>query len=136
VAAILKRAGVPDADAQTLATEPPMETMVMDSVDAPDADAAGPGQEAAQLAPVATALVQAKIAEAEAQQANAHKVDQHVQDQTFKADQHVRAAELHQEHMRKAKAEADLAEKKAKESSFKPKPAAAKPKPKPKGSGR
>jgi hypothetical protein len=114
---ILRRAGVPEADPHTLATEPPMETMVMDSVDQPDADATGPGEEANHLSQAAATMMQADVANATAQVQNATHVDKHVQS----AQQ---ADELHQHQVRKAKAEADLAEKKAKESSFKPQPKA------------
>lgn len=44
VAQILRRAGVPEADPQLLATEPPMENMVADDVDAPDVDGGAAGQ--------------------------------------------------------------------------------------------
>jgi hypothetical protein len=105
-AQILNKAGV-QVDAETMATEPPLETWVTDSVDKPDADAAGPGQEANQLSQAAQAMLAVDVANAEAQQ---------------KARQ---SEEMHAHATRKAAADADLAEKKARESSFTPAPKAA-----------
>jgi hypothetical protein len=110
---ILKRAGIPEADAQVLATEPPLETQIINQVDQPDADAEGPGREGAHLAPMAAQMVQAHIANAEAQLTNAQSQAAHEQ----KSSQD---AELHAHAVRKAAAEADLAERKARETSFKP----------------
>jgi hypothetical protein len=97
VADILRRGGVPDADAQTIATEPPLETMVVDSIDKPDTDAGSPGAEANHLANAAATVLQAQVANATAQLKNAQ------------------SQELHQHTVRKASAEADFAQKKAKQ---------------------
>lgn len=118
-AEILQASGV-QIDPQTLASEPPMETMVVDSVDKPDADAAGPGQEANHLSQVAATMVQADIANATAQLKNAQSVEQHRANQAQQAD-------LHEHAVRKAAADATLAERKAQETSFAPKPASNKP---------
>jgi hypothetical protein len=45
IAEVLRRAGVPEADPQTVGLEPPMENMVQDSVDKPDTDSGSPGQD-------------------------------------------------------------------------------------------
>lgn len=112
MAEILKRAGIPDADAQVIATEPPLETQIINQVDQPDADAEGPGREGAHLAPMAAEMVKADIANADAQLQNAQSTEKHAQTVA-------QQAELHQHTVRKAKAEADLAERKARETSFK-----------------
>lgn len=131
VAAILQRAGVPDADAQTIASEPPLENWVSDSVDDPDADAAGPGQEGNQLSDAAKTMLEAHTANANAQLSNSMDVNSHTVDVHSKLQDMKHQEDMHQQTLRKAQADAALAEKKARESSFKPKPAAPK---KPKGS--
>ena len=103
VSEILKAAGV-EVPTEVVATEPPLETAVYDSVDKADADAAGPGQEAEQLSSVATALVQAEIANAAAQVENAGKVRQQDRDD-----------EIHAERVRAERAKADSAERDARE---------------------
>lgn len=123
-AEILKRGGVPEADPMTIANEPPLETMITDSIDKPDADADGPGREANHLSNVASALVTAQIANADAQQKNAHQQDAHEQAQTHDATNHqIQAAqaaqkmrhaeELHQIALQTAHANAKAAEKRA-----------------------
>lgn len=59
-AKILRRAGVDVSPEES--AEPPLETWVSDSVDKPDTDAAGPGQEAESLSKVAKTLVEAQVA--------------------------------------------------------------------------
>ena len=115
MAEILKRAGVPAADANILATEPPMETMVTDNIDKPDADAQGPGREANDLSEVAKIMVEADTANASAQLTNAQSQASHEQTHTHAQTAHAQRAELHGHAVRKAAAEADLAERRAKE---------------------
>ena len=111
-AAILRSSGV-QVDPETLVNEPAMETWVSDSVDKPDADAMTAGQEANHLSQAAQAMLATDIAHAEAQQSFAHRERQHGRDE-----------ELHSERMRTEQAKADDAEKKARESSYKPQPKA------------
>jgi hypothetical protein len=116
---ILERAGVqvtPDD-----MSEPPLETWVSDSVDKPDTDAAGPGEEANNLAEAAKTVLEAGIADTQAKQQAVLRQQQHDQQMS-------QSEELHGHAVRKADAEASTAEKKARESSFKPKPAAPKKK--------
>lgn len=142
MADILKRSGVPEADPQILGTELPLENMVIDNVDKPNARL--PMQE---LTDTAQTLLQTQEANSNAQLANAMQAHKHVTDvqgneqqqqaQQEKSGHDLFAAqtqlqnqqELHAHAVRTAKAQADLAEKKARESSFKPKPTTAKPKP-------
>lgn len=105
-------------------SEPPLDTWVTDSVDLPDADAAGPGQEGNQLAQSAATMLKAQsdMNEADANASNAKaQADQNAAEQ---ANAHVQsvshAQELHDLAVRKATAEAALAERKSKETSFKP----------------
>lgn len=123
-AKILQEAGIPIDEQDTL--EPPLETWVSDSVDQPDTDAAGPGQEAEHLSKAAQVVMATKLADAEAKHNAAMKQQEHDTSQATSHAQASRDAELHQQSVRKAKAEADLAEKKARQSDFKPKPAAPK----------
>lgn len=120
-AKILQSAGVPIDEDDTL--EPPLETWVSDDVDEPDTDAAGPGQEAEHLSKAAQVVMATKLADAEAKHAAAIKQESHQASQETSYSKEARDEEMHAEAMRKAKADADLAEKKARESSFKPKPA-------------
>lgn len=121
---VLQNTGVP-VTVEDLA-EPPLETWVTDSVDKPDTDAAGPGQEANQLSEAAKVMMEVKIADAEAKHAAAMKqLDQESNvaekvrtsaiDTAAKIAEQLRQDELHKEQLRKAKADADLAEKKAKQ---------------------
>ena len=98
---ILQAAGV-DVSAED-SSEPPLETWISDSVDKPDVDASGPGQEGANLSKVAKELLDAEIAEMKAKQESQQ------------------SAELHKHNKDKAEADAALARKKALQSNFKPK---------------
>lgn len=109
VAEVLKASGV-EVPQEVVATEPPLETAVYDSVDKADTDAAGPGQEANELSGVATALVQAELANAQAQL-----------DNSLKQRGSDRDDELHEQKVRKAAADADAAERKAYEPAPEPK---------------
>lgn len=113
--AILRASGV-DVNSETLTSEPPMETWVADSVDKPDADARGAGQEGNDLAQAAATMLTANLANADAQQKFTHNERQQGRDE-----------ELHAHQVRKAAAEADLAEKKVRESSFKKEPQGQRP---------
>jgi hypothetical protein len=113
MAKILRSSGVDVTEQDT--SEPPLETWVTDSVDKPDADAAGPGQEAEHLSKAAQQMMDVKLKAVEVQEKQALESDSHEADQR-------RAEELHSEALRAASADADTAEKKAKESSFKPQP--------------
>lgn len=122
MAEVLKRAGIPDANAQTLATEPPLETVVINNVDKPDADADGPGREASHLSQAAQMMVAADTTNASAQMQNAQNQQTHqltqardAQAHQHAADTHARAGELHSHAVRKASAEADYAERRSKE---------------------
>ena len=125
-AKILQQAGVPIDEDDTL--EPPLETWVSDDVDEPDTDAAGPGQEAEHLSKAAQVVMASKLADAEAKHAAAIRQEDHDTKQVSSFSKEQRDSELHEQSVRKAKADADLAEKKAKQSDFKPKPAAPKKK--------
>ena len=118
-AEILQRSGVLDADPQVIAQEAPLETLVTDSADKPDADANGPGREANDLSAAAKTMVEANVANASAQQTLAHTTDKHHVSTALDAQKARHAEELHAVHMRKANADASLAEKKAKQSDFK-----------------
>lgn len=125
-AKMLSKQGIP-ITAEEMA-EPPLETWVSDSVDAPDTDAAGPGQEGNQLAAGAAALLKAQtdMAEADAQASMSHATHEQTQAQT--AATHAQKSgndqQLHELKVQEAAAKAGLAVKKLKESSFKPKPKA------------
>lgn len=98
---VLQQAGVPVSPEES--AEPPLETWVSDDVDEPDTDAAGPGQEAESLSKVAKELLAATIAEKKAKQESSQ------------------SQEMHHQSVRRARAEADTAEKKARQSDFSPK---------------
>lgn len=123
---IMERAGV-DITPED-ATEPPLETWVSDSIDDPDADAAGPGQEAAHLSKAAAGLIDAKTKIADSQAQNALNNMAHAQDTQHKEASHQQklrhAEQAHQHALRQKSADASTAEKRAKQSSFKPKPKA------------
>ena len=104
-AEILQKAGV-NIDPQTMATEPPLETWVTDSVDKPDADHGAPGMEADQLSSAAQAMLAIDVANAQAQQ-------KQQQD-----------AQIHEHKVRQAAANADAAEARAKQAKNPPKKAA------------
>jgi len=123
---ILQKAGVPVEEEDAL--EPPLLTWVSDDVDEPDTDATGPGQEGNNLTEAALAVLEAKTADAEVKRAALRDDEAKELDSVTKSNADLRAEELHGQAVRKASADADLAEKKAKESNFKPKPAPAKPK--------
>lgn len=138
---ILNRGGVLKATPEQMA-EPPLETWVSDSVDDPDTDAAGPGQEANNLSQAAATVLESNQKIAQAQQDGAHKNLQQEEAHGQKLDHNQTLHEtqtaknlqemsqrdqLHQVKMAQEHAKLALAEKKAKESSFKPKPAAKKP---------
>lgn len=127
MAEILKRAGIPDADAQTLATEAPLVSSVTDSLDKPDADKMEPWQGMEQLTAAGTAMVQAETSNATAQLKNSQSQDVHhatmatqTQAALHAAELHAHAVEAHAHKAREARANADLAEKRARETSFKP----------------
>lgn len=137
-AEILNRTGVPQVTPEQMA-EPPLETWVTDSVDKPDTDAAGPGQEANQLSQAAATVLEsnAKIADAahQAQERKASTGLDHVRKDALHQQQMQHAEEKHAQGMRHAEIAAQqasiqarlasaLAEKKLKESSFKPQPKA------------
>lgn len=125
-AAILGQAGVQVSP--EVMSEPPLETWVSDSVDKPDMDASGPGQEAEHLSKAAQIALEAQLADAEAKRAALIRTNEHALDSAKKVSEDQRAEELHQAALRKANADATFAEKKAKQGP--PKPSAAKPKPK------
>jgi hypothetical protein len=110
---ILRASGVDVTEQDT--AEPPLETWVTDSVDKPDADAAGPGQEAEHLSKAAKQMLDVKLKAVEVQGKQARDDDSH-------EAQERRAEELHSEALRAAQADANTAEKRAKQSSFKPQP--------------
>jgi hypothetical protein len=111
-AEILKRAGV-QTTPQEMA-EPPLETWVSDSIDKPDTDAAGPGQEANQLSEAAKTELEASIADAQSKQNALNTQNQHTADMLNQGRQAQQDSELHQHKVREAKAKADLAVRKAK----------------------
>jgi hypothetical protein len=125
-ASILNQAGVQVTP--EIMSEPPLETWVSDSVDKPDMDATGPGQEAEHLSKAAQVALEAQLADAEAKRAALIRTNEHAMDSAHKVNADQRNEELHQAALRKAAAEAEFAEKKAKQGP--PKPSAAKPKPK------
>lgn len=90
-AQILRASGVP-VDPQTLASEPPMETIVTDSTDDPNADKEPFDQG---LTDAGQAIVQSHIANADAQQSFAHKQTSHVVDTTHAVSQEQRTQEQH-----------------------------------------
>ena len=106
---ILQKAGISASPEDT--SEPPLETWVSDSVDKPDADATGPGQEGNNLAQAAQTMLTASLADAEAKHAAALKQQSHDQSMT-----HTQA--MHEAQLSKAQAEAKTAEKKAVQSDF------------------
>ena len=111
---ILTQAGIPVTTEDT--SEPPLETWVSDSVDDPDVDGGSPGEDGGvNLAKVAqiTANAQAQ-ALATHNQAHANSVKQQV-DTVGKMQKIQQAAELHQVKMRQAQAQAEAAQRKAKE---------------------
>jgi hypothetical protein len=134
-AEILGRSGVPMVTPEQMA-EPPLETWVTDSVDKPDTDAAGAGQEANSLSQAAAVVLEsnAKIADA-AHQAQERKasvaLDQsrkdavHAQQLDHAEQMHQQrlnqAAETHAHKSGQAKLATMLAQKKLAQSSFKPK---------------
>ena len=123
-AAILNKSGV-QVTPEVMA-EPPLETWVSDSVDKPDTDAAGPGQEGKDLSEAAKLQTEAKVKMADAAVAAQIRKAQDSRAASESLGAESRAEEMHSVQVRKAIADAELAEKKAKESSFKPKPAASK----------
>lgn len=127
---ILNKAGVTDITPEIM-SEPPLETWISDSVDKPDADAAGPGQEANELSMAAQTMLAATAADTAAKQAAVQKQQQHDQgidkgnqDQVSKLQSTAHAEEMHQAKMAQEGLKVALAEKKLKESSFKPAPKA------------
>lgn len=126
MADILKRAGVPDADAHIIATEPPLDTMVEDDLSKPDLQALGPGpggdelgQNAAAMLAIEESTAQQAADKAKLQQQLTQQQGQQVQQQQHTQEQHVlklgQSDELHQQLLRKAKADADLSELKVKQ---------------------
>lgn len=120
--------------------EPPLETWVSDSVDKPDADASGPGQEANELSQAAQTMIESQVKQADAAlSAQLLKAQEGRDSQNHVMSQEAEAAKLANEQakayadgqmaaqaIRKAEAEATLAERKAKETSFAPKPSTGK----------
>ena len=104
--AILSASGV-SVDPKTLFTEPPMETLVTDSVDQPDVDRGGAGMEGDNLSEVAQMMLARDLANAQAQQQYAQGEEQNTRD-----------SEMHHSQSRKARADADFAERRAVESDF------------------
>ena len=126
---ILQKAGV-DVTPEEM-SEPPLETWISDSVDKPDADATGPGQEANNLSQSAKIMLEATAADTAAKQAAVQKQQSHDSQETSKAQSQIsslqsaaHAEEAHQLKMREQAAKVALAEKKAAQSDFKPKPKA------------
>lgn len=113
MAKILRQSGVDVTPGDT--SEPPLETWVTDSVDKPDADAAGPGQEGENLSAAAQMMIDAKLKAVEVQEKQSRDNASHEANER-------RAEELHAAALRKASADATTAEKRAKQSSFKPQP--------------
>ena len=113
-AAILDRAGIPvtTEDMQ----EPPLETWVSDKIDEPDMDEAGNDP----LTPMDMQLKQLDI-EAKLADARERSGKQPV-DEMGQAIETAEKAEMARLNVRRATAEAELAEKKARQSDFKPKP--------------
>jgi hypothetical protein len=80
--------------------EPPLETWVSDSVDKPDADAAGPGQEANQLSEAAAVMIESKTKLADAAVAAQIRKGQDDRSGVESAQKVAHAQELHEEKMR------------------------------------
>jgi hypothetical protein len=91
--------------------EPPLETWVSDSVDKPDTDAAGPGQEAQQLSEVAATVLKSQVDTANA--AVAAQISRAKEGRA--ADQHTQAMshaeQLHQERMNQERAKTAAAKR-------------------------
>jgi hypothetical protein len=108
------------------ASEPPLETWVSDSVDDPDADATGPGEEGNNLAQAAQVMLKAQTDQATASLAAQQNKQQHEQSLDVTAQKAGQDAQLHQQKMAHAEElhqqSLALAAKKTKESSFKPQP--------------
>lgn len=123
---LMSRQGIPITPEE--AAEPPLETWVSDSVDDPDADATGPGQEGNQLAQAAKTMLDAKTQVAQAELQAQHKNDAHQVAQVATAQKMTHAEELHaqkMDHQARMNAQAEaLAAKKTAQSSFKPQPKA------------
>lgn len=101
-AEILHHSGVIDADPQVIATEPPLETLVTDSVDKPDADANGPGREANELSQAAQVMLQTQAANADSQQRFAQAQEQHHVSTALDAQKARHDEEAHQQKLRHA----------------------------------
>jgi hypothetical protein len=118
ISKILDRAGI-DVTPEEM-QEPPLETWVTDSLDKIDQDEAGndpltPLDMQLKAMEIQTKLADAAIRSGTIAQQNQMKAEQHFQQLGSQA-----GIQVHKE--REAKAKADLAEKKLRESSFKPKP--------------
>lgn len=111
---ILERAGVQATPEDQ--SEPPLETWISDSVDKPDVDQGAPGQEAASLSQAAKTVLEAQVADADAKHAAVIRQTEHAQ-----STEHAGETQFHK--AREASAKADLAEKQAAQSDFRPKPA-------------
>jgi hypothetical protein len=137
-AEILGRSGVPMVTPEQMA-EPPLETWVTDSVDKPDTDAAGPGQEANQLSQAAATVLQSNATIADA----AHKAQErkatsglnqsrldvaHQQKMDQAQQMHDQRMAVEAEKGHQARLATMLAQKKLAQSNFKPKPATPKKK--------
>jgi hypothetical protein len=137
---LLSRQGIMVSPEET--AEPPLETWVSDSVDQPDADAAGPGQEGNQLAQSAAIMLKAKTEQADAALMAQQKVDmhsiamakaqgavdqaaaQHESQQAQAAQQMQHTHDLHQQKMAQSDAAHQQKLALAKVAANKPKPAA------------
>jgi hypothetical protein len=138
-AEILGRSGVPMVTPEQMA-EPPLETWVTDSVDKPDTDAAGPGQEANQLSQAAATVLQSNATIADA----AHKAQErkatsglthsrldaaHMQKMDQAQQMHDQRMAIEAEKGHQARLSTMLAQKKLSQSNFRPQPKAPAKKP-------
>lgn len=111
---ILQAAGLSITPEDTL--EPPLETWVTDSIDKPDTDASGPGQEGNDPSMMAKALVEMKMADAKLKAEALNRKKQTV-DITKSASDEDRQQQLHQMELRKKAAEIQAIKQKAKNAS-------------------
>lgn len=119
---LMERAGVNLTPEE--AAEPPLETWVSDSVDKPDTDAAGPGQEAEHLSNAAATVLESNAKIAEAQLKSGITQREAEQSEAEKAQTMRHREEEHQARLVEARERVLLAKKKTAQSDFKPKPAA------------
>lgn len=118
-AEILNKAGLPNITPETM-QEPPLETWVSDSMDKVDQDEAGNDPLSEMDQALKATEIQVKLADA-AIRSGTMTAQADAERQT-RAQEMAHKAEMHEAALRESHAKADLAEKKHRESSFKPKP--------------